>query len=578
MNIYIYILLFSDSSSDSESDDSEASEHCEFDDDGMDEEMVKEFEMNRSGYETGDVDLDRTFTTNVTSAATVVEDMDLNEKNSTTDGILSAKIASNAEIVSKKMESVFQDLFAAKNEAAYFVDMPRVVVTTEQLKKFRGNICYHILENGDICKEHLTFDADLKGSNLHLRWMCVAGHRGLWLSSEVLTTSHNAVVYANDLLIGACVLLSGNNYQKFPLLCKFLNLAVPSQSTFTRCQWLFYAPVILDAWKGMKEKVLDVLNPYEDICLLGDGRNDSPGFSARYCVYVIIEHVTGVLVDLEVLDRRETGGHSPNMEREGLTRLLLRLMHEIDITEIVTDASSSIIKRIKELQGKYPRLQELQHSLDVWHKAKSLSKMLHKAAKDKEAAALKPWIPSIINHFWYSCQIANGDTEKLKDCWFGVVHHVCGEHTWSGSACLHGPSTSSEPKQVLEKKSKPAEALRAVVFDRKFLTNFEMYTSFRHTGPFAKTKDGKEIFKVKYSKRTKSHHAEPVKVDKEYAYIPHLLAKILQCRKESTASVLTRNIRSERDPKNIAPLIDPMVLPPTKDLLVKEHYSRFAKK
>ena len=145
--IYICLFLFSDSSLDTESDDSEASEHCEFDDDGMDEEMVKELdkheqkvdtieiEMNRSGYETREVDLDRTFTTNVTSAATVVEDMDLNETNSTTGGILSAKIDSNAKRVSNKMESVFKDLFAAKNEAAYFVDMPRVVVTTEQLKK-----------------------------------------------------------------------------------------------------------------------------------------------------------------------------------------------------------------------------------------------------------------------------------------------------------------------------------------------------------------------------------------------------------------------------------------------------------
>ena len=87
------------------------------------------------------------------------------------------------------------------------------------------------------------------------------------------------------------------------------------------------------------------MNPYEDFCLLGDGRNDSPGFSARYCVYVMIEHVTGVLVDLEVLDRRETGGHSPNMEREGLTRLLEWLMSEIDISEIVTDTSTSIMKK-----------------------------------------------------------------------------------------------------------------------------------------------------------------------------------------------------------------------------------------
>ncbi len=108
-------------------------------------------------------------------------------------------------------------------------------------------------------------------------------HRGIWSSSEVLTAAHNSVVYSNDLLIGSCVLLSGNNYQKFLLLCKFLNLNVLSQSTFTRCQRLFCVPVILDTWKEMKEKICNVLNPYEGICLLGDGRNDSPGFSARYC-------------------------------------------------------------------------------------------------------------------------------------------------------------------------------------------------------------------------------------------------------------------------------------------------------
>ena len=123
--------------------------------------------------------------------------------------------------------------------------------------------------------------------------------------------------------------------------------------------------------------------------------------------------------------------------------------------------------------GKHPRLWDLHHSLDVWHKARSLSKILLKAANDKEAASLKPWIPSIINPFWYSCQIANGNIEKSKDCWFDVVHHVCGEHTWSGSPFLHGPNTTSEPKQVQEKKSKPAEALRAVVLDKKFISNLD---------------------------------------------------------------------------------------------------------
>ena len=166
--------------------------------------------------------------------------------------------------------------------------------------------------------------------------------------------------------------------------------------------------------------------------------------------------------------------------------------------------------------------------------------------------------------------------------------------------------------------SKAAEALRAVVFDKRFLANLDMYTTFRHTGtietfnsmltkyapkriafeyiyfvcrivlaaidhnmhlfrPLAATKEGANLFKLKYSKRTKTHHAEPVKIPKEYSYVPSLLGRILQCRKESTISVLTRNIRRERDPKNIAPIIDPMISPPVKDLLVKERYSRMSK-
>lgn len=43
----------------------------------------------------------------------------------------------------------------------------------------------------------------------------------------------------------------------------------------------------------------------KDICLCGNGKNDSPGHSACYCVYTLMEHATKVVLDLEVLDKRE---------------------------------------------------------------------------------------------------------------------------------------------------------------------------------------------------------------------------------------------------------------------------------
>ena len=55
-----------------------------------------------------------------------------------------------------------------------------------------------------------------------------------------------------------------------------------------------------------------------------EGRNDSPGFRAQYCVYSLMEAMTKIIVDLEVKDKRETAGASPAMEVAALKTLLER--------------------------------------------------------------------------------------------------------------------------------------------------------------------------------------------------------------------------------------------------------------
>lgn len=44
------------------------------------------------------------------------------------------------------------------------------------------------------------------------------------------------------------------------------------------------------------------------VTLSGDGRNDSPGHTARYCVYTLMEETQKLVVDLEVVDKCGTGG------------------------------------------------------------------------------------------------------------------------------------------------------------------------------------------------------------------------------------------------------------------------------
>ena len=52
------------------------------------------------------------------------------------------------------------------------------------------------------------------------------------------------------------------------------------------------------------------------------------------------------------MDKRETGGNSTVMERECLKKLLMRLKDKLRIVELTTDASSTIIKMVRDLRGK----------------------------------------------------------------------------------------------------------------------------------------------------------------------------------------------------------------------------------
>ena len=244
---------------------------------------------------------------------------------------------------------------------------------------------------------------------------------------------------------------------------------------------------------------------------------------------------------------------------------------------------------------------------------------MHKTAQDKAARSLKPWIAAIVNHFWFACQVSNGDAEKLKDTWIGVLHHVCNEHIWAESECLHGPLSSTEPKVYLLKNSVALEKLRSVVLDRKLLSNLSYYSKFRHTGmienfnsmlmkyaskrnaydypyfktrmalaaidhnihlnrPLAITQDGKQCFKRKYNKNSRKFTAEPVKEQKSYSYIPYCLAKIVIERKEKKDTAMERLVRVPNDPKLISPTLDVVTKPPPTSQLVAEKLTRIEKK
>ena len=80
----------------------------------------------------------------------------------------------------------------------------------------------------------------------------------------------------------------------------------------------------------------------KDVILSGDGKCDSPGKSAKYCTYSLMDIDTGYILHTETVDKREVALQSPNMEKEAFVRSLQFLLTHISCKEIITDASTSI--------------------------------------------------------------------------------------------------------------------------------------------------------------------------------------------------------------------------------------------
>ena len=97
---------------------------------------------------------------------------------------------------------------------------------------------------------------------------------------------------------------------------------------------------------NVQEKLLDKYRS-SDLVLSGDGRCDSPGKSAKFCTYSVMEATHNQILHFENVDKREVELYSPNMEREGMVCCLSFLLSSgMKISEVVTDSSTSVAKAL----------------------------------------------------------------------------------------------------------------------------------------------------------------------------------------------------------------------------------------
>ena len=262
-----------------------------------------------------------------------------------------SKYKEEMESILKEKVSGLEKVDASLESFFKMFQKERALVETSMIESLLIGPCRQV----DCCARQIVTEKKIDGCVLSLVYKCEKGHSGIWYSSSVICQKRDQKVYVTPTLISAAVLISGNNFDKLSLFAKCLNWKFVSQTHFTRTQSLYAIPSIKDFWLRMNTLLWEVFKS-ESLVLSGDGRMDSPGFSAKYCLYVIMHTFLNVILDVEVVDKRGASGTSTLMEKIGCKRILERANSLLNVSELVTDASSTIIKMLRELKGNYIRV------------------------------------------------------------------------------------------------------------------------------------------------------------------------------------------------------------------------------
>lgn len=107
---------------------------------------------------------------------------------------------------------------------------------------------------------------------------------------------------AGNLLTSAAILYTGALPTKALRVFKILNCATITTKTFFRHQRQFLQPAIISTWERHQFSLLEgTKGQKKKLALSGDGRADSPGHSAKYGSYTVIEMSCNKVVDYKLV-------------------------------------------------------------------------------------------------------------------------------------------------------------------------------------------------------------------------------------------------------------------------------------
>jgi len=107
---------------------------------------------------------------------------------------------------------------------------------------------------------------------------------------------------AGNILLSAAILFSGATPGKVLRMLNHMQVACISDRTFYRHQSRFLEPAIMTVWEGEQSMLLAECKARDSaLSIGGDGRADSPGHSAKYGSYGLIDLDTNKVIHIELV-------------------------------------------------------------------------------------------------------------------------------------------------------------------------------------------------------------------------------------------------------------------------------------
>ncbi|CAM4529848.1 unnamed protein product, partial [Leuciscus chuanchicus] len=323
---------------------------------------------------------------------------------------------------------------------------------------------------------------------------------------------------AGNLQLSVAVYANGASFFKVKRIFQAMKLKMIHYTTFRVHARRYIQPAIVHSWKTAQDGMMQQLRQQQNIVLGGDMRADSPGHSAKFGSYSVMDlsvtstgrggyqmtshapHPNNTIIDLQLVQSNEVGG-SNNMEKEGLRRSLdLLSAHGVTFDSIAN----------------------ITQYYDVWHIEKVTTKGNH--------------------IYWTAASFSSGPERVAK--WTSILNHIQDMHTHDDPIFPHftfppGTTAFSRLEKILRNKrilkdveklsprhqTSSLEAFHSVILrfaPKNVVFSFlgmlcRLYLAALHFNenagrPQATTAAGEQLFKVVFPKYKKGQcSAKPVK-------------------------------------------------------------------